>query len=105
MALGSGGELDLMLPFREECIICGDNMVGEITDLNTADNHNSVYGMLYYVTHNFGQFTRLAIMKTFAFFGLSRGYYSKGHNFYLVTFFYTIYGLVILSLPYWFGKA
>lgn len=100
-ALGSGGELDFMLPFRDESIICGVPTLPHAADIKTSDNPNSVFGLIYYITHNFDQFIRLAWLRSKAFWGLSRTYYSGGHNIYLGLYFYPVYILVLLSLRNW----
>jgi Dolichyl-phosphate-mannose-protein mannosyltransferase len=100
-ALGSGGELDFMLPFRNESIICGVPTVPGLLPIKTAVNANSLYGLLYYITHNFSQFVRLASLKTLAFFGLYREYYSTFHNISLMAFFYSLYFLALAAIPFW----
>jgi hypothetical protein len=100
-ALGSGGELDFMLPFRDERIICGVPTLSHFVDIRTSDNPNSIFGLFYYITHNFGQFTRLAWLRTKAFFGLFRAYYSTGHNIYLGLYFYPLYTSCFLSIRQW----
>lgn len=100
-ALGSGGELDFMLPFRDERIICGVPTLPYFTDIKISDNPNSVFGLLYYITHNFDQFARLAWLRSKAFFGLYRSYYSSGHNIYLAAYFFPMYLLALFSLRKW----
>jgi hypothetical protein len=100
-ALGSGGELDFMLPFRDESIICGVPTLPHFVDIKTSDNPNSIFGIVYYITHNFEQFVRLAWLRSKAFFGLFRAYYSTGHNIYLSLYFYPVYILAALSLRNW----
>jgi Dolichyl-phosphate-mannose-protein mannosyltransferase len=100
-AVASGGELDFMLPFREENIICEVPGISGFQPIQTAGNGNSIYGLLYYITHNFFQFTRLAGLKTMAFFGLYRNYYSTGHNIYLIIFFYSLHLLALAAIPWW----
>ena len=99
-AMGSGGEFDFMLPFRDEDIICGLPSIAHSASIKTTDNGNSILGIFYYVIHNPAQFFRLAWLKTIAFFGLYRSYYSKWHNIYLIVYFYLIHILAIASLPY-----
>jgi hypothetical protein len=103
-ALGSGGELDFMLPFRDEIIICGVPTLPHSIDIKISDNPNSLQGILYYITHNSGQFTRMAWLRSKAFFGLYRSYYSRGHNVYLMLCFYPLYILALLSLRKWFTQ-
>jgi hypothetical protein len=100
-AVASGGELDFMLPFRDERIICGVPTLPGFIPIKTAANPNSLYGLLYYITHNFSQFIRLAGLRTLAFFGLYREYYSTFHNICLMTFFYSLYLLILAAIPFW----
>ncbi len=100
-ALGSGGGLDFMLPFRDERIICGVPTLPHFIDIKTAGNGNSIYGLLYYVTHNFSQFIRLVGLRTFAFFGLYRNYYSSPHKLYLIVYFNIIHLMALLGIYYW----
>lgn len=104
MALGSGGELDFMLPFRDERIICGVPMLPYFRDIKTSENPNSIYGLLYYIMHNFDQFIRLAWLRSVAFWGLIRTYYSTGHNLFLGVYFYPLFLMVTLSIPSWLKK-
>jgi hypothetical protein len=67
-------------------------------------NSNSLYGLAFYITHNFGQFIRLAWLKTVAFFGLTRGYYSRWHNAGLVLIFYPIQVAAIAGIGWWFRQ-
>jgi hypothetical protein len=100
-ALGSGGELDFMLPFRDERIICGVPTLSHFVDIKTSANPNSISGLIYYITHNFEQFVRLAWIRSKAFFGLYRSYYSNGHNLYLALYFFPLYALAVTSFRKW----
>ncbi len=104
VALGSGGELDFMLPFRDERIICGVPTIPHFVNIETSSNSNSVFGLLYYITHNTEQFLRLALLRSKAFFGLYRPYYSFWHNLYLFVYFFPVYVLVFFSLRSWIKK-
>jgi hypothetical protein len=70
-------------------------------EIQTSANPNSVFGLLYYITHNLEQFMRLAWLRSRAFWGLGRSYYSMGHNIYLALYFYPVYLLGLLSLGRW----
>lgn len=100
-AIGIGGEFDFMLPYRSECIICGVATRTGIVPINDAGNGNSLYGLLYYIMHNFPQFAKLGGLKSVAFWGLLRSYFSAGHNAFLAIYFYPLYVLVLLSLRWW----
>jgi hypothetical protein len=99
-ALRGGGELDLMLPFRDEQVICGVPTLPGPAPIQTAANGNSIYGLLYYVIHNPAQFIRLAAGKTLAFFGLCRSYYSTSHNICLLLYFQGIHLAALAGIGY-----
>jgi len=101
LMLGSGGEFNFMLPYLYEEIICGVPAIETPATIKTAENPNSVYGLLYYLTHNFSQFARLAWQRSIAFFGLMRSYYSGTHNTFLAILFYPVYVMGIAGLMYW----
>jgi hypothetical protein len=103
-AMMSGGELDFMLPFKDERIICGVPTLPGFIKINTASNGNSLYGLLYYVIHNFGQFAKMAWLRTVAFFGLYRSYFGASHNIYLVFYFYILDIGALLGSFYWYKK-
>lgn len=100
-AIGSGGELDFMAPARDESIICGIPTLPDFRRIRESGNGNSLYGLLYYIAHNFSQFLRLAFYRTIAFFGLLRPYYSTMHKIYLLLLFLPVYLMVIISIRYW----
>jgi len=100
-ALGSGGELDLMLPFRDERIICGVPTLPGFIPIQTTTHGNSLYGLLYYAVHNPSQLFRMAWLRTLAFFGLYRQYFSFSHNLYLMGYFFPIHLAALASLGYW----
>lgn len=103
-ALGSGGELDFILPFRDEMIICGVSTLSHPIDIKTSQDQNSIAGLLYYITHHFSSFSQLAWLRTRAFWGLSRTYYSSGHNLYLACYFYPVYILSLFGIGRLFVK-
>ena len=104
LAIGSGGELDFMLPYRDERIICGVPTLPGFVAIRTANDPNSLYGLAYYITHNFDQFIRMAFKRSLVFWGVTRGYYSLFHNVFLILLFYPIYLAMILSLGNWYKR-
>lgn len=100
-ALSSGGELDLMLPFKNQSVICGITSPEGPTSLKTNGTSNSVLGLFYFITHNLQLFFRMAIYKTWAFFGLYRSYFSPGHNIFIIGYFLLLYVLTIANLSFW----
>lgn len=97
--MGSGGELNFMLPFETNMIICG--VPGEHTGILKHADPNSVSGITYYITHNFSQFMHLAWQKTISFFGIYRGYFSPLHNALSMCFFFLLYLLSLGGLKHW----
>ena len=95
--LQAGGSLDLMLPFKKENIICGVNTVNN-AEIETMEKGNSLQGIAYYVFNNHEQFLKLSKLKTLAFFGMLRTYYSLFHNVLLVLFFYPFYILSFIGI-------
>jgi hypothetical protein len=96
--MGMGGGIDIILPFKTEQIICEVPTIPFSANIDTVKDGNSLYGLLYYITHNFPQFWRLALLKSKAFFGLVRPYYSTGHNAFLIIYYYTQYAFIIFAL-------
>jgi hypothetical protein len=103
-ALGSGGELDFLLPFRDETIICGMPTIPGLPPIPASADNNSLYGLGYYILQNPAQCIHLAALRTLAFFGVYRSYYSAGHNLYLIVYYYSIYLAVLLSVSYWIRR-
>lgn len=101
-ALGSGGEWRFMLSFRKELVLCTSTPYD--VDIKISDNPNSIEGFWYYITHNFHQFIRLSLLKTVAFWGLCRSYFSHLHNLYLIMYIYPVYIFALLSLRTWVKK-
>ena len=101
-AMNSGGELDFMLPFREEHIICGTPTLLYPRQIGFNGPDNSLYSVLRYIIHDFGHFIRLAGLKTLSFWAIYRNYYSLLHNLYLVVWFYPIILTALFSVPSWF---
>jgi hypothetical protein len=94
--MGSGEGIDVLIPFREEHVICevpSDIAVQPKT--NATDN--SITGLLAYIIEHPGQFVKLSVLRSKAFFGLYRPFYSAGHNAFLIGFFYSLYLIIIIS--------
>ena len=85
-------------------IICGVPSLPQPIDIKTSHNPNSIFGLLYYITHSFDQFLRLAWLRSKAFWGLFRNYYSTGHNIYLSLYFYPVYLLAAIGLRKWLSQ-
>lgn len=100
-ALSSGGELNFILPYLNEHIICGVPTIDHVLDTHRVDEGNSLYGLLHYITHHFGQFCKMTFYRSKAFLGLTRTYFSTGHNLFLVVFYYSIFILALAGMGWW----
>ena len=96
--MGAGGAIDIILPFKNEMIICEVPTLPYNANIDTLKNGNSLYGLFYYVFHNMEQFYRLALLKSEKFFGLVRSYYSYAHNLFLKIYFYSLYLLILATI-------
>lgn len=97
-ALGSGGELDFLLPYTEEHIICGVPTTSEPNAISLPVNKNSVAGLWYVITQNSELFFRLAKERFLAFWGVQRSYYSAAHNLFVAIYFYALYVFILIGL-------
>ncbi|HEX8316698.1 MAG TPA: hypothetical protein VF609_16975, partial [Flavisolibacter sp.] len=82
----------------EDSIICDIPRNDASASLNLSHNPNQFYQLLYYVTHNFGHFAGLALVRLKYFFGMVRDYYSSAHNGFLVAYLLLFYGSIILGI-------
>ncbi len=96
--LDSGGELNFLLPYAEEHVICGVPGVEEPHNLNAPINKNSVEGLWYIISHNTELFLGLAWKRFIAFWGVRRSFYSLGHNLFICIYFYTLYIFILIGL-------
>jgi hypothetical protein len=101
LAMKSGGELDIMLPFREQHIICGTPTLLTPVTATSGNPVNPIHALFSYIDLHPGSFIRLAGLKTLSFWSIYRNYYSLSHNGYLIIFFYPITGMAIFSFPFW----
>src|SRR5262249_1132820 len=76
LALGSGGELNFILPLEQEHIICGVPTV----NVNRSPSESSIGSIFSYIFQHPSQFLHLAWLRTLAFFGMIRSYFSIAHN-------------------------
>ncbi len=85
-------------PFEQESIICNlpatTQSQGEILLLTNA---TPVYQLLYYVTHNFTHFLHFTTVKLQYFFLMTRPYFSKVHNYFVLLNALPIYLLALVS--------
>lgn len=97
-AMRTGGGINVMEPFLREHIICDAPALSTHATLKLTEEPQSLYGLLYYIVHNFPHFLQLAAQKTMAFFGLLRPWYSTMHNILLGLYFYPLYLSIGLGL-------
>ncbi len=101
--LGSGGELNFILPFVQEHIICGVP-TRPVTGTTFSPEDNSITGILNYFVSHPGQVLRLGIVKSGYFFGVYRDYFSPLHNTLKVSAFMVLYVFVIIGTVKWFHQ-
>lgn len=104
-SMNIGGRFDFMVPFRKKLVLCYMQEMQSESAIRTLETGDSLTGLLYYITHNPGHFSSLAIKKFLTFFGLTRSYFSVSHNIFLVAYFYPPYLAYVLSLRYWVKKG
>ena len=97
-SIGSGGELDFLLPYLDERIICGVPTISEPHKFTVPVNKNSIEGLLYIISHNFQLFFRLGMQRLGAFFGIYRPFYSTIHNIIGSSYFYLMYIVIIAGV-------
>ena len=84
--------------FEQESVICDlPTTTPSFTKLNLATSGNPVYHLYYYLTHNFSHFLHFAGMKLQYFFLMTRPFYSKAHNYFLLINTIIVYLLMIGS--------
>jgi hypothetical protein len=93
----SGEAIDMIAPLKEGHIIC-DVPTAFVASDPTPSTDRSLRGLFIYISHHKGMFLHLAVQKTKAFFGLTRSFYSTGHNIFISLYFYSLYLLIILGL-------
>lgn len=96
--LNSGGELNFLLPYVEEHVICGVPLAQQPHIINAPENANSVKGLWFIVSKNRELFLRLAGKRLVAFWGVQRPYYSFLHNAFVAVYFYSLYILILFGL-------
>jgi 4-amino-4-deoxy-L-arabinose transferase-like glycosyltransferase len=101
LAIGSGGELNFILPFVEEHIICGLPTIQS----NSEAAGNSLGDIFGYIANHPNRFFYLAMKRSLAFWGLQRDYFSFAHNCYLAFYFYPIFFLALISLKNWWKNS
>ena len=85
-------------PFEQESVICDlPNANPTNTKLNLNTTGNPVYQLFYYVTHNFIHFKHFAGVKIQYFFLMTRPYYSKAHNYFVLVNTIALYILVMIG--------
>lgn len=96
-----GGDLDILMPFLEEHIICfvPEKSVME-TNLKFIKTGSPLWDLFYYISNNIKHFIALTLQKLLSFFNLSRPYYSPLHNTYLIAFTASIYILFLAGISY-----
>lgn len=97
-SLRSGGELDFLLPYIDERIICGVPTIQTPHVIKVPGEKNSVEGLWYVITHYPSLFFGLAWRRWIAFFGVTRSYFTLAHNLFIAAYFYAAYILGLFGL-------
>lgn len=103
-SISSGGELDFLLPYLDERVICGVPTIKEAHNFTVPMNKNSIEGLFYIITHHFRLFLKLGVQRLFAFFSIYRPYYSTFHNIIASSYFYLMYLIIIVGVKNLFLK-
>ncbi len=98
--MGNGHGVNVLTPFKAEHVICDVPTIIKQTEID-ANEDNSIIGLVIYILKHPMQFTRLAYLKTLAFFGLNRTYFSFLHNLFTDTYFYSLYLLIFAGMIQW----
>ncbi len=98
-SLNSGGELDFLLPYLKEHIICGVPTIAQAHTIQIPVEKNSIKGLWFIISNYWDIFIRLSLKRLFAFFGMVRSYYSLAHNLFIAIYFYTLYVLILFGMP------
>ena len=81
--------------FEQESIICDMPAPQPYHKLELATEGSPVFHLWYYVSHNFSHFIHFAGVKLQYFFLMTRNYYSRGHNVFLLLNSIILYSLAI----------
>lgn len=88
----------IIKPFIQESIICDlPTTTPSNIKLDLAAGGMPIYQLYYYVTHNFFHFLHFCDVKLKYFFLMTRPYYSRSHNYFLLIFNLTVYLLFLGS--------
>ncbi len=87
---------DVTGPFEEEHVICGVTTLN-IEPATVMATDNSLLKLGKYLINHKQQVAKLMLLRSKAFWGLGRNYYSAAHNAYLFVFFYPLYFLIVAA--------
>lgn len=99
--LRSGAAFNLLKPFLENHVIC--NVPGTAQNAAIPGNQQLPELLKYLATHPLA-FLKLASLRSAAFFGLTRPWYSLLHNIFLVVYFYGLYVAAMAAVIKWRKK-
>ncbi len=100
-SLNSGGELNFLLPYLDERIICGVPTITTPHQISVPVEQDSVEGLFYIITHHWRLFATLSLKRLLAFFGVVRSWYSLPHNIFIAVYFYSMYVLIFIGSRRW----
>ncbi len=102
--LTGGEDMNILLPFIEEHIICFVPLKPAGANVDIIYTGKPFEELFYYLTHNPGHFLKMSILKMESFFNLTRSYYSKSHNTLLFLFMIPTYIFLIPGFYYYLKK-
>jgi hypothetical protein len=86
-SLNSGGELDFLLPYLDERVICGVPTIKGQHNITVPVEKDSVEGLWYIISHHTSLFLSLGGKRLIAFWGVVREYYTISHNIFIAFYF------------------
>ncbi len=98
LLFNGGGDINILIPQVEGYIICFQHSFIAPNTITTVVSGNSFKDILLYILQNPLRFLELALLRLFAFFNLTRPYYSFLHNLYLAAIMLAFYFSAISSM-------
>lgn len=94
----NGNDMNILLPYIEEHIICFVPTRDATAALDLSQTGNALADFWYYVSHNSLHFIKMVTLRLGSIFNLSRPYYGTGHNIYLLGYSLMVYVLAIAGI-------
>ncbi|MCR6720920.1 MAG: glycosyltransferase family 39 protein [Chitinophagaceae bacterium] len=94
----NGNDMNILLPYIEEHIICFVPTRDAASVLHLSQTGSALGDFWYYVSHNSLHFIKMTFLRLGSIFTLNRPYYGTSHNIYLLGYSLMIYGLAIVGI-------